>query len=179
MPRSETFELLQVASEFEPVVAIYRKRKPKRVLEIGCWDGGTLKVRLEEAAPKTVVAVDLNHRNSDAYEDWRKELTVLHVVKGSSQDEGIVDEMREHGPYDWAFIDGDHGPSGVRSDYENVRNLMAPGGVIVFHDIVGEFQTPYAPGQIVDELEDGGLRVERFVDPEDMPWAHGLGVVYL
>ena len=151
MPRSATFELLQVPCEFDPVVALYKSRKPRRVLEIGCWDGGTLKVWLENApANSTVVAADLEHRNSDAYEEWQKPSTTLHLLTGKSQDQHIVEQMAEHGPFDWAFIDGDHGDWGVGTDCENVRPLMADNGVMLFHDIVGENNISYPPGRIVD-----------------------------
>ena len=61
MSRSETFEVLQVESELAQMVALYRERKPARVLEIGSWDGGTMRVWLTEAAPYAkIAAVDLN-----------------------------------------------------------------------------------------------------------------------
>ena len=129
MPRSDTFETLQVPSELEQMVALYRQERPARVLEIGCWDGGTLKVWLQEAEPELVVAVDLWHRNSDAYEEWRKPATVLRLFTGQSQEQDQVGSMQAHAPYDWAFVDGDHGDWGAREDVRNVLPLVRPGGL--------------------------------------------------
>ena len=56
---TDRFELLQVACEIEPVLEVYKRKQPRRVLEIGCWDGGTLKLWLQEASPEVLVAVDL------------------------------------------------------------------------------------------------------------------------
>ena len=37
---------------------------------------------------------------------------------------------------DLLFIDGDHSYEGVRDDFRGYRGLVAPGGLIAFHDIV-------------------------------------------
>lgn len=174
-------ELLQVRSEFDPVVDIYRDMSPERVLEIGCWDGLSLRTWLTEANPKVVVAVDLEHRNRGDYAKWIQSGTSLHPYTGSSLEQEQIDAMRSHAPYDWAFVDGDHSPEGVRSDVDVCLPLIRSGGLLLLHDI-----TPpagydyYPPGVLLDELErQQGYRVERFEDPKPEPWSHGIGVVYL
>lgn len=49
--------------------------------------------------------------------------------------------MFGNGSVDFAFIDGDHTYEGVKADFLNYGNLVRPGGVIAFHDIlpVSEF----------------------------------------
>ena len=171
-------ELLQVASELEQMMALYRERKPKRVLEIGCWDGGTLREWLTQGAPATVVAVDLEHRNAGAYEEWRKARTKLHLYTGRSQDAAQVEAMQRHAPYDWAFIDGDHGDWGVRSDVSNVRPLIAAGGLLLLHDITPpEGTATYPPGNVLRELAAEGLETWTYASSEPAPWARGIGVV--
>lgn len=174
----ETYEFLQVAAEINPVIDMYDEAKPKRVLEIGCWEGGTLHIWLTRAVKgATVVAVDLEHRRPELYEGWRKPDTKLHVITGSSWDEKIKRQIRGYGPYDWAFIDGDHGEFGVRSDYGLVAPLMNPGGLIALHDIWGSAHDPvYPPGVLFDELKNNHETWE-FVVPTRDRWSHGIGVV--
>jgi predicted O-methyltransferase YrrM len=38
-------------------------------------------------------------------------------------------------PIDFLFIDGDHTYAGVKRDFEMYGALVAPGGLIAFHDI--------------------------------------------
>lgn len=172
-------EVLQVASELESMLELYRERQPARVLEIGCWDGGTLREWLREGSPETVVAVDLEHRNRDEYANWKKESTELVVVTGSSQDRSQIETMRQHAPYDWVFIDGDHGPA-VYEDVDNTLPLINTGGLMLLHDIRGPIENPdgYAPNQALQRLAET-RQTWRFVDPVEAPWAHGVGVIQL
>lgn len=175
-------EVLQVASELEAMRALYVERKPRRVLEIGCWDGGTLREWLTLSLPELVVAVDLNHRNREMYDRWRDLATDFHVYTGRSQDAPQVEAMRAHAPYDWVFIDGDHGDWGVTSDVNNTRDLVAPGGVMLLHDIEAptnyEGYGCYPPLKMLERFAEEGFHTERFVDEKPEPWAHGVGVVY-
>lgn len=174
-------ELLQIPAEFAPVEKLYRELAPTRVLEIGCWDGGTLKVWLEGCGPAaTVVAVDPAHRNPGAYPGWTKPGTTLVVVDGRSQDTLAVEAIRANAPYQWVMIDGDHSDEAVRADVSLCLPLIEPGGVMVLHDITpqaGNHST--APRDVLNELEAQGYRVERFEEINKDPWTHGLGLVYL
>lgn len=174
-------EFLQVASEFAPVESIYRRLAPTRILEIGCWDGGTLKVWLEHCGPNaTVVAVDPAHRNPDAYPGWTKPDTNLVVINGYSQEHNVIGRVSEYAPFDWVFIDGDHANDPVRSDVRSFMPMVNQGGHMLLHDITperGSASTP--PGVVLDELEADGYRVERFEELNGDPWTHGIGVVYL
>lgn len=173
-------ETLQVPSEIEPVVAIYRERRPDRVLEIGCWDGGTLLRWLTEHTPRMVVAVDLEHRNRAAYAAWRDPSTTLHVYTCSSLgDEGQA-AITRHAPYDWVMIDGDHTDHGVRVDVATCLPLINPGGVMLLHDITppGGMDS-YPPGVVFTELRERGYRTETYADPAPAPWSRGIGVVHI
>src|SRR5690242_21400839 len=62
--RSTLFPYTTLFRSFEPVEKLYRETAPTAVLEIGCWDGGTLQVWLAGCGPYArVVAVDPEHRN--------------------------------------------------------------------------------------------------------------------
>jgi len=174
-------EVLQIESELARAVALYASRKPGRVLEIGCWDGGTLREWLQAAEPPAlVVAVSLEHRMPEQYEGWRQEGTQLVVGTGMSQEQPMLELMAEHAPYDWAFIDGDHGDWGVSHDVANVLPLMASGGVMLLHDVTPpEGWDTYGPLNEFRKLQEQGYRTEVYDVPERYPWSAGIGVVYL
>lgn len=169
-------EVLQHPCEFDPVVALYKKLNPRRVLEIGCWDGGTLREWLS-TLPDLVVAVDLHHRNPGAYPGWKKPGTDLQVITGDSLSDPVIETIRSFGPYDWAFIDGDHSQRGVCTDVATALPLN-PGGRLVLHDIIpaNRYRTS-PPGDVADEFEAQGYRVHRFIDTEVHPWEHGIAVI--
>ncbi len=178
---TDDIAVLQVASEFDRLRAVYRKARPKRVLEIGCWEGGTLREWLREGAPDIVVAVDLQHTHEKLYWGWRQEQTALHVITGASQTAPVLEQMQAYAPYDWVFIDGDHGDASVRSDVANVMPLVAPGGLMVLHDIEAgtDYTGTYPPGLVLAELDREGYRTAAYIDPARLPWAHGIGVVWM
>jgi predicted O-methyltransferase YrrM len=174
-------EVLQIPSELERMLALHAEAKPRRLLEIGCWDGGTLREWLRHAPGRaTVVAVDPNHLNHSAYDEWRKPSTRLVVGYGLSQSESMVDLIREHAPYDWVFIDGDHGYGAVRHDVDVCLPLVSPGGLLLLHDITpAEGETVTGPSAVLDELEAAGHPVERIEAGGRLPWSAGIGVVRL
>jgi cephalosporin hydroxylase len=176
-------EVLQVQSELAQMVALYRAKQPTRVLEIGCWDGGTLREWLTHAAPNaTVVAVDLDHRNQDEYADWLQPDTDLILGYGFSQSPEMAALIREFAPYGWVFIDGDHSPSAVRADTDLCLPLVSPGGLLLLHDIVGDPSDngqPTGPAAVFADLQARGFETEKFVDPQPHPDRRGVGVVRL
>ncbi len=175
-------ELLQVPSELEPMLALYRKTKPKRVLEIGCWDGGTLKEWMTQHTPEVLVAVDLEHRNRDAYPEWLHPDTSFYRYDGQSQDAAQIASMQSHAPYDWVFIDGDHGEWGVSTDVQTLLPLVRKGGLMLLHDVQAGTDfggDMYPPRAELQKLAAAGYETWEWVDPEPMPWAHGIGVAQL
>lgn len=174
----ETIEVLQVPVEFDPLRELYRETNPERVLEIGCWEGGTMREWLTEGEPALVVAVDLEHRNPAGYEAWRKPGTELVVVTGSSQSGPVIEEIERHAPYDWVFIDGDHGDECVRSDVNVTLPLVREGGHLILHDIDhGTVDSGSRGPRIMFEELAARYETAEHVDPTPQPWAHGIGVV--
>lgn len=181
MPRSLTMETMQVPAELEQMVALYRERRPERVLEIGSWDGGTLKVWLENApAGATIAAIDLNHRNYYAYHDWIRPSITLHLHVGSSLELDGFEFIREHAPYDWILVDGDHTEAGVRSDVGISLQVIRPGGLMLIHDITpAAGDATYPPGVVFAELQEQGYETWAYQDLTPAPWSRGIGVVQL
>lgn len=176
------FGLGQVPAELDQLRDLYVERKPLSVLEIGVWFGGTLREWLTNAAPgATVVAVDPEHQNPNLYEQWTPEGVTLVVGTGRSSD--LEHLIREHSPYDWVFIDGDHSHDGVRADMELTTKLVRPGGLLLLHDIAAEGFPPLAPRIWFEALRDSGYDCTEIVEtPPDWYPAdsgHGIGVVQL
>jgi predicted O-methyltransferase YrrM len=171
-------QVLQIPSELDRMMTLARDRKPRRILEIGCWDGGTLREWLS-LQPAVVVAVDPAHRNAGSYAEWTDSGTELVLGFGLSQSAEMVGLMGEHAPYDWAFIDGDHGYPAVRADVANVLPLMADGGAVLLHDITpedGEDST--GPGEVFAELAASGYTTGEIVS-DPFTSSAGIGIVYL
>lgn len=60
---------------------------------------------------------------------------------------------QENEGIDFAFIDGGHSVDTIKSDWENVKEVMKPGGIVIFDD----YYLPERPGfgcnEIVKDLE--------------------------
>jgi predicted O-methyltransferase YrrM len=126
----------QYKKEFEPLLKLYKKIKPKRVLEIGTHYGGTLFHWAENCEPDTIiVTVDDYHINSDYYKEWQSNAIITPIL-GKSQDEHVLWAAKMLAPYDWIFIDGGHTYDEVKADWLNYRELASNTSIIAFHDIL-------------------------------------------
>ena len=139
---------LQDPQELEAVLLMYRKLKPKRVLEIGSLYGGTLWHWIMKAYPGTViVSVDKipdnkDHKASVVLEEhklwagWAETAQVeLIEIIGNSNDIEVVNWVKEYQPFDFIFVDGGHDYETVSADYQNYYPMLNKGGLMAFHDI--------------------------------------------
>jgi len=129
--------LLQVPEELLHFAALAVDHKPTTVCEIGTYNGGTSLFLCGLSSVDRFVGMDvqpLNRREIAALAPRRVDLAVL---KGSSRDlkPQLKDSLRGS-PIDLLFIDGDHSYEGARADLLDYRELVRPGGLIAFHDIV-------------------------------------------
>jgi len=172
-------ELLQVDIELAMMMHLYAKQQPKRVLEIGSWDGGTLQQWLT-GQPDILVAIDENHRNAAAYDEWVPPGTDLVLGTGLSQSPEMVELMQEYAPYDWVFIDGDHSEPACEADVQNTLPLMEKGGVMLLHDITEEETStqPSGPMRCFQRLQKDHESMS-FVCGQKFPWTAGIGVVFI
>jgi predicted O-methyltransferase YrrM len=135
--------------------ALARSLPAKRVLEIGTYDGNSALVLAANSRPDAVVVT------VDLPPDWdpRKDQGALAFssepinltdrsqlgrqirehpaaarVKQVFGDSGALDWRQLGGPFDLIFIDGCHTEKYVESDTRNALQVLAPGGIIVWHD---------------------------------------------
>lgn len=128
--------ILQWEDEFAELLDVYRQRRPRRVLEIGTHQGGSLYHWLQNAGPgTTVVAVDLHHANAGLYAEWCPSTVEVIAIHGDSTLDDTAGRVRAHGPFDWIFIDAGHLEHEVRRDWELYGPMAAADAAIVFHDI--------------------------------------------
>jgi len=138
----------QVRWEFCKFLEQVRDLRPRRVLEIGTANGGSLLPISRLSAPDAhVLSVDLHHGEfGGGYPAWRIPLYKsfalpnqrLDLLRGDSHDSGTFERVRAllgGANLDLLFIDGDHTFDGVRRDFETYGPLVRPGGLVAFHDI--------------------------------------------
>jgi predicted O-methyltransferase YrrM len=143
---------IQVRSELRNFLSFVEKLKPRSVLEIGTGRGGTLFLLTRAAAPDAVLlSVDLSSvkdlrfgggdvsRRKPLFEAFALHSQRVHFLVGDShavETRECVEQVLAGAGVDLLFIDGDHTADGVTRDFELYRDLVRPGGVIAFHDIV-------------------------------------------
>jgi hypothetical protein len=144
------------------IVRLYR---PDVIFEIGTYRGGTT-VQLAANSRATIYTLDLP--SGDGGEDVRlkhqqPDLDVYperpgEFFHGTVYQDRINQLLGDSLSFDYApyhkmmgmvFVDGCHHYEFVASDSRNALTMLAPGGVILWHDYA-----PYAPGvvQALDEL---------------------------
>jgi len=142
--------------------------KPKRMIEFGVQEGRTAHAVLKwidsveryvgvDVPPDTVLPL------SGQQPEVPKEAG--HMVKTDPRFELILRQSSSilgdsliisRGPYDVAFIDGDHSYDGVSRDFYLAKQIVPLGGWIFFHD--------YSNGTVevtkfLDELHQGGMKI--------------------
>ena len=138
----------QIRSELAGFLELVEERRPRRVVEIGTADGGTLFLLAWFAADDaTLVSVDLPAgRFGGGYGVWRRSLYAsfgkprqrIELVQADSHDartKRAVERILDHEPVDLLFIDGDHTYEGVAADFEAYAPLVRDGGLVALHDI--------------------------------------------
>lgn len=178
---------VQVEEEIAALVAVVEREKPRTYLEVGVGRGDTFH-RIVSAMPpgSRAVAVDdpeqawgLEGSRAQlmrAADDLRSKGYDVRLIFGNSRAKRVIDEAAALGPFDMAFIDGDHTLKGVSSDWINYGSGVP---VVAFHDIVDTMR-PNLIGEVIEVPEfwralREGRRVEEFVAPGS---TMGIGVVY-
>jgi len=164
--------MVQIEWEFEQLLELYKELAPKKVLEIGTKDGGSLYHWLRLAAPdSTVVYVDFVFNTE--YEAWARSDTMLVPVQGNSHNKIIIDIANSYGPFDFVFIDGDHSYEGVKADFEAYGDAT----VVALHDIC-----PFPDNKEI-EVPDFWREIEPLYDTDEIIYdlsqgECGIGVIY-
>jgi predicted O-methyltransferase YrrM len=143
---------IQVIDELACLVDEVKALRPQTVLEIGTHRGGTLYLwtRLAQT-DATLISIDLpGGKFGGGYSPFRipiyrrfaRKRQQLHLLRADSHATATLEETKRlcaGRPIDLLFIDGDHTFDGVKQDWGMYSPLVRPGGLIVFHDVAGDY----------------------------------------
>jgi len=128
--------------------------RPRRMLEIGIWDGGSTAFWYEHLRPERLVAIDLTDREDSPYfRRWVSanglEGRVLTHWRTNQADRAALEEIVERdlgGELDLVIDDGSHLDAPTRASFEALFPLLPPGGLYIIEDWAWEhwpeFQDP-------------------------------------
>lgn len=129
------------------MLSIIRGNGFKRILEIGTYKGHSTFVFDQAFEDVRVVTVDPVPQEFDR--SVYKHTTFIAMDSQTT----MLDFLGANQRFDFIFIDGDHSYDGVRIDFELGRKLLAPLGMIAFHDTAFYSCTV---GRLIDEHRDLG-----------------------
>lgn len=166
---------LQHPTELARLVELYRRWRPKSVLEVGTYLGGTLYEWVVGArAGARIVSVD-REDVSRRVAEWSDLVRVdLRVVRGDSHDPDVVGQVAELGPYEWVFLDADHREEAVRADWSTYSTMTTPGAVVALHDVAPSSDRTIEVDRLWAELV-AEYRTVEYVEPGGF----GIGVVFM
>ena len=111
---------------------LVRLLQPRRILELGSYRGYIARAIAEQMPDDaTLVTVDMDPAHGEAYRETPLAARIDRRVTSISADSF---EERERGFYDVIFLDADHVYASVKHDTEVALPLLAPSGVMVWHD---------------------------------------------
>jgi predicted O-methyltransferase YrrM len=178
---------MQKKSEILQLLKRVRPLDLQTACEIGAAGGGTTFLLSRVArADALIVSIDRNVPPglARAAELWARPGQVAVTMSGNSQSEKTVRDVQAllgRRKLDLLFIDGDHSYEGVSRDYLLYRELVRPGGLIAFHDIVPDHLTRF--GQVTKARAGGVSRLwqelrhaHRFEEYIEDPQQDGYGI---
>lgn len=172
----------QLRDEIVALAERVAELKPRRVLEIGTFKGGTALIWAQLASEKVITCdlMPMGRRGPliRAFPPPNSDCQVV-LMTGDSHSPAFRERVEAELAgecVDLLFIDGDHSTEGVRRDYEMYRDLVRPGGLIAFHDIVED--QPLAGNRVYDfwrEVRDQPGAFELVGAPDQC--GYGIGVL--
>lgn len=197
---ADKFLAIQNDYELRHFLARVQAQKPRVVVEIGTARGGMLYCFAQLAArDATLVSIDLpgapncggqTATEREVFATFGPASQQMHFIPADSHLPATREQLRQilaGRRIDLLFIDGDHSYAGCMADFAMYRELVAPDGLIVFHDICmfpDEWQGA-AVGVAWQELKAryGG---EEIIDPAGVSsrvlqpgqhWRWGIGII--
>lgn len=182
----------QIPEEATEFLDLLKKRRVEAVLEIGTFNGGTLFLFTRVVAPDAIlISLDLpKGQYGGGYPEWKLPLFKAFRRQGQKvcllrEDSHLqstlseVEALLEGRPLDLLFIDGDHSYEGVKRDFELYSPLVAPDGLIVFHDIV-DGPPEYVGGvhRFWSEIRQRYPNHREIIADPNQPYC-GIGILYV
>ena len=182
---------MQVRSEIEELLHIVREKRPKVVVEIGTATGGTLFLLCRNVAQDALIlSIDLRKgrfgngyplAKAPLYKSFATGRQKVALIRGNShleETERKAKKILMDRKVEFMFIDGDHTYEGVKADFQMYSKLVAPGGVVAFHDIAEHpAETGCDVSRFWNEIK-GCYRHTEIIENPRQAWA-GIGVLYV
>jgi predicted O-methyltransferase YrrM len=152
----DEFRPYQKRSELVAFLRQVATLRPAAICEIGAASGGTLCALSHAAAESAVViSIDLQFTAArlEALPKLGRRRQTVSCIAGDSHHAGVYARVvgaLGRRKLDLLFIDGDHSYSGVGADFVMYRDLVRPGGLIGFHDIIPDFKTRFGTPTAAD-----------------------------
>jgi predicted O-methyltransferase YrrM len=134
-------------------------QRPDVVVEIGTYKGFTTAcMALTGKIHKSEIwTIDLLRAGQEPnVEDIVGKDHGVHFIKGVRAQEVNWEKEGDGRPIDLLFIDGDHGEEPTREIWRKWSKLVAPGGIIVFHDATETKKgrmARYGVWKVIDEIK--------------------------
>ncbi|MEC0090195.1 class I SAM-dependent methyltransferase [Paenibacillus macquariensis] len=175
------FPAIQNGNELKRFLRCVQQQKPKTVVEIGTASGGVFYCLSQLADPNALlVSIDYpggpygggqDDGEAELYSKFGGPQQKKYFIRDRSfhhtTKQDLVNILEDR-KIDLMFIDGDHSYGGVSSDYYMYKDLVAPGGVIAFHDINMRPETwgrGYDVGIFWNEIKHSHGNYEEIIDP--------------
>ena len=120
------------------VAAIAKFRECRRMFEIGTYQGRTTYHLTLAAEDALVYTLNLPPEEDPSvaefigcwFKNTDRERQIRQIFKNSSE----FDPTPYAGQMDLVFVDGDHSYEAVKNDTEKALQMLAPGGIVLWHD---------------------------------------------
>lgn len=135
---------------YERAFTDLRKREPGKILEIGVWKGGSLRL-WRDWFPKTWEVIGVENGSQTAGEVVDVE-GCLTVKANAANREAMARMGKDLGPFDIVIDDGSHKGHEQIASFEALWPCVRPGGVFVIEDLHDAYQQPGFGTVIMDWL---------------------------
>lgn len=149
------FPPLMSEAEIKAIIKVIRENRPKIIVELGCYSGGTT-IKMSEFVPTDamIYAVDIFAINGKDIRDFvinerfpkYENITLIEKTTHEAS-QGFNQEI------DFLFVDADHQDDSIQQDCHDWLPKLKSGGIVVFDDYAND-DFP-AVGRRVQELTSG------------------------
>lgn len=148
--------LLKPAWMVRRYMRLLKRLQPKRIFELGIWQGGSAVLLQRVAAAQKLVAIDLSNKRVAALDDYIERFALQDVLRpyfgvNQADDEQLRKLLRtEFGdePLDLVVDDASHLLDETRRSFNTLFPRLRPGGAYVIED------WPWAHAQVDDFPDD-------------------------
>jgi len=137
---------------YAQLIELVRKVQPEVVIEVGTWNGGRA-LEMAQVAPglryygfdlfeQATAQTDEEEKNVKPHYTHQQVQEMLikagvaaSLMPGNTKETmPLFRKLNKNVKADLIYIDGGHAVETIRSDYENAKQMIKPGGLIVFDD---------------------------------------------